>query len=191
MDAASIATTRSAKERSRRAAGLDSFRALFVLPDPRSGGFQASIRGHQLPLADPDSRHELAPTPNDLLITSIASALAWTARRFLRGHELDEYVSVTAHSRTQQESSYLCELTLVVSVSEACALEVDALTTALERELDARAHGMQLNVHVHVDELRPLLAEAEASRPAPRSDDREARQHAATALGWAPRLVAE
>jgi uncharacterized OsmC-like protein len=182
MDAASIATTRSAKEPSRRAAGLDSYRALFVLPDPRSGGFQANIRGHQLPLADPDSRHELAPTPSDLLITSIASALAWTARRFLRGHELDEYVSVTAHSRTQQGSSYPRELALVVSVSEACALEVEALTTALERELDARAHGMQLTVRVHVDELRPLLAEAEASRPVPRGDGREVRQR--TAQHW-------
>jgi hypothetical protein len=116
---------------------------------------------------------------------SIASALAWTARRFLRGHELDEYVSVTAHSRTQQESSYLCELALVVSVSEACALEVEALTTALECELDARVHGMQLTVRVHVDELRPMLAETEASRPVPRSNGREVRQPGATVFGWA------
>ena len=53
---------------------------LFVIPRGRGDGFQASIRGHILDLADPNSGHALAPTPDDLFIASIASGLAWSAQ---------------------------------------------------------------------------------------------------------------
>jgi len=73
-----------------------SSNGLFVIPRGRGDGFQASIRGHILDLADPNSGHALAPTPNDLFIASIASGLAWSARSFLRSHRLPDDVSVFA-----------------------------------------------------------------------------------------------
>jgi hypothetical protein len=59
--------------------------ALFVVPNRRGDGFQASVRGHILDLIDPSS-YALAPTADDLLVVSFASALAWSARSFLRTH---------------------------------------------------------------------------------------------------------
>jgi hypothetical protein len=50
--------------------------ALFVIPTRRGDGFRASVRGRMLDLADPDAGHRLAPTPDDLFLLSIASALA-------------------------------------------------------------------------------------------------------------------
>jgi len=62
--------------------------ALFVVPSGRGDGFRATKRGHVLELADPDSGHALAPTPDDLLIVSIAANFAWSAQRFLRARRL-------------------------------------------------------------------------------------------------------
>ena len=62
--------------------------ALFVMPTRRGEGFQASVHGRMLDLADPGSDHGFAPTPDDLFILSIASDLAWTARSYLRARGL-------------------------------------------------------------------------------------------------------
>jgi uncharacterized OsmC-like protein len=128
--------------------GLDSSRTLFVLPDPRSGGFRASIRGHQLVLADPDSRHELAPTPDDLLSTSIASSLAWRARRFLRTRGLDDYVTVTAEARSRQNSGELTDIALTVTITESSEDTLAALTGLLQAALVARSQDVPLSVRV-------------------------------------------
>jgi hypothetical protein len=55
------------------AAAATSSNGLFVIPCGRGDGLQASIRGHILDLADPNSGHALAPTPDDLFVASIAS----------------------------------------------------------------------------------------------------------------------
>ena len=57
--------------------------ALFIIPTRRGDGFNASIHGHMLELADPTDPR-LAPSPDDLVVASFASDLAWSARRFLR-----------------------------------------------------------------------------------------------------------
>lgn len=62
--------------------GSDSHR-LFVIPTGRGGGFEASIHGHLLELADP-ADHRFAPNPHNLLVAAVASpehklASPWTA----------------------------------------------------------------------------------------------------------------
>src|SRR5437870_13876118 len=95
-------------------AGPTSRQALFVIPRGRGGGFQASIRGHVLDLADPSSGHALAPTPDDLFIVSIASELAWTTRRILRAAGLPDDVSVSANWRTNTDLPNLADIDLTV-----------------------------------------------------------------------------
>ena len=99
-----------------------STHALFVIPRAHGDGFRASIRGHILELADPSSGHELAPTPDDLHVASIASELAWSAQRLLRAHGLPDHVSVSAEWQA--------------SAAEGAS---DALTAAFEQRLAARA----------------------------------------------------
>ena len=119
-----------------------SSQALFVIPCGRGGGFQASIRGHILDLADPSSGHALAPTPIDLFIVSIASDLAWTARSILRTHGLPDDVSVSATWRRQEEHwdrTSLTDINLTVTVSARAKAARAALAAALENILEARS----------------------------------------------------
>jgi uncharacterized OsmC-like protein len=116
--------------------------ALFVSPHERRDGFWASIRGHVLDLADPSFGHALAPTPNDLFIISIASDLAWTARKILRTHGLPDDVSVSATWRTQEEHggrTSLADINLTVTVSARAKAARAALAAALENILVARS----------------------------------------------------
>src|SRR5262249_28173752 len=63
------------------------------------------------------SSHILAPTPDDLLIASIASELAWTARRFLLAYGLPEDVSVSATWRTPEDPRPLADINVTATVS--------------------------------------------------------------------------
>jgi len=111
---------------------LLSSSALFVVPRGRGDGFQARVRGHVLDLVDP-SFYALAPTADDLLIVSIASPLAWTARTFLRTRGLPDYVSVTAEWQTHDD------VNLTVTVSRGAEVVSDELTAALEHTVESRS----------------------------------------------------
>jgi uncharacterized OsmC-like protein len=113
--------------------------ALFVVPNRQGDGFRASIRGHLLDLAEPSPGHGLAPTPDDLLIASIASDLAWSARYFLRAHGAPEDVSVSAAWRTLKTPSRLADIRITVSVPDSVETESDALMAALEERVAARS----------------------------------------------------
>jgi hypothetical protein len=111
--------------------------ALFVVPNRRGDGFQASVRGHILDLIDPSS-YALAPTADDLLVVSFASALAWSARSFLRTHGLPDYVSVSAEWQSDEGQPRPANISVTVTVSNsAAAIRVD-LAAALENDLAAR-----------------------------------------------------
>jgi hypothetical protein len=101
--------------------------ALFVLPGRHGNGFSATIRGQMLELADPRSGHALAPTPEDLLITSIAADLAWSTQCFLRTRGLPDSVSVSGAWRTKSSPPALADIEMTVVVSRG----VDALRTQL------------------------------------------------------------
>jgi uncharacterized OsmC-like protein len=134
----SVGARRTA-ETSNRQMALISARELFVLPHDRRDGFWSSINGHVLDLADPDAGHALAPTPDDLFVVSIASELAWTARRILRGNALPDDVSVSAKWRTTADPPALSDITLTIAVSRRAEAASEALTAAVEKGLAARS----------------------------------------------------
>ena len=122
--------------------------ALFIIPTRRRDGFKAGIRGHMLDLADPtDDR--LAPSPDDLLIASIASRLAWSAQRFLRAHGLPDYVSVSA--KWQRDLPSLADINLTITVSRPAEAVSAALAAALDNSLPARSL-VRLVVDISLDE---------------------------------------
>jgi putative redox protein len=122
--------------------------ALFVLPSRRGDGFRASIRGHLLELADPSPGHGLAPTPDDLLIASIASDLAWAARRLLRAQGLPDDVSVSAEWRTLENSPKVGDVSVTVTVSETLEAMSDALIASLMERVAARSLDEPVCLHL-------------------------------------------
>jgi uncharacterized OsmC-like protein len=115
-------------------------RALHIMPTRRGDGFKATIHGHTFELADPtDGR--LAPSPDDLLIASIASDVAWSARRLLRANGLPDDLSVSATWRTTEGHSSLAEINLTVAVSSRAESMRTALSTAFEQSLVARSRA--------------------------------------------------
>jgi hypothetical protein len=130
--------------------GVDSApvrRTLFVIPTTRGDGFRASIRGHRLELAEPTDRAS-APTPDDLLIASISSDLAWAARRFLRDHALADDVSVSAAWWTFENSWRPNDGRVTVAVAGASEATRNALAATLEERLVGRALDNHLRVSV-------------------------------------------
>jgi putative redox protein len=111
---------------------------LFIIPTRRGDGFTASIHGHMLELADPTD-HRLAPSPDDLFVASIASELAWSARRFLRAYGLPDNVSVSAKWRTTEGLPGLADITLTVTVPRRAEAVSAALAAAFENSLAARS----------------------------------------------------
>jgi hypothetical protein len=113
--------------------------ALFVGPYRSGDGFRASVRGHILGLADPDSPDRLAPTPRDLVAAALASDVAWFARQFLRDRARDDYVSVSVRTSTSEGLPSWCSFDVTVDVSEQAAPLGTMLLTALEERFAAAA----------------------------------------------------
>jgi putative redox protein len=133
---------------------------LSVVPTRRGDGFRASIRGHLLELAEPTG-HGLAPTPDDLLIASIASDLAWCARRFVREHGLPDHVNVSAAWRTLENPPRLADVSVTVAVPEAAAAMSDALMTALDERVAARSLDDPRASTVSLHRESPVVVAAE------------------------------
>ena len=112
--------------------------ALFIVPTRRGNGFEASIHGHILELADPTD-HRLAPSPDDLVIAGISSDLAWAARRLLRARGLPDDVSVSARWDTAEDPPGLANVTLTVTVSTRATALSGALAAAFANSLAARS----------------------------------------------------
>jgi uncharacterized OsmC-like protein len=140
------AATDNAHNRDEQAAATSNY-GLFVIPRGRGDGFQASIRGHILALADPNSGHALAPTPDDLFIASIASGLAWSARSFLRTHQLPDDVSVSATWRTHEGLPGLADINLTVTAPKNAEALGAALGAAFADTLAARSPSDPL-IHI-------------------------------------------
>jgi hypothetical protein len=111
---------------------------VFVIASPRGDGLRASIGGHLLELADPSAGNGLAPTPDDLLRASIASDVAWFARRFLRDRGHDDYVGVTARPSPNEGSPDVDCVDVTLTVSKHAAAVRGMLSAALEREVAGR-----------------------------------------------------
>jgi hypothetical protein len=130
-----------AGRRTRKPLIVSSFpnsRSLFIVPTRRGDGFRANVRGRILELEDP-SDHRFAPTPTDLVILSIASDLAWFARRFLHGHGEAADVSVAAAWQAVDDPPRLTDLEISVTLPSTTETTGDALQSALEER--AAAHS--------------------------------------------------
>ena len=126
--------------------------ALFVIPRERRGGFQASIRGHMLDLADPTPGHALAPTPNDLFVVAHASELAWCARRLLDAHGLSDGASVSATWRTDGDLSAVARFDLALALPPCAQALAAGLGAALDKSLAARSVARP-TVHIRFDQV--------------------------------------
>jgi uncharacterized OsmC-like protein len=115
----------------------DGAALLSVIPR-RGEGLQAGIRGHMLELSDPTD-HLLAPAPDDLLVASLASELAWSARTLLRASGLADDVSVSAEWRTTEHLPRLADINLTVTVSKDAEAVSAALAAAFEKSLAERS----------------------------------------------------
>jgi DsbC/DsbD-like thiol-disulfide interchange protein len=122
--------------------------ALFIIPTRQADGFRAGIHGHMLELADPTDRR-LAPSPDDLLVASMAAHLAWSARSFLRAYRLPDYVSVSAKWQTGGPS--VADITLTVTVRRPAKAVSAALAAALDNSLPARSLARPV-VHISLEE---------------------------------------
>lgn len=114
-----------------------SRRSLFVNPHGRRDGFWTNIRGHVFDLADPRSAL-LAPTPDDLYIASIASALAWSARSFLRTQGLRDDVCVAAEWLSDEDPTGLADINVTIRIPRCAEAVHAALSALIESSLAAR-----------------------------------------------------
>lgn len=124
-----------------------SSQSLYVVPPKPGADFRASIRGHILELADPNSQYVLAPTPDDLLVASLAAELAWSTRAFLRAHGLPEEVSVAANWRMYDELPGPNEIALTVTMSEHAEPSSAELARLFEGGLGSR---LLIHPRVHI-----------------------------------------
>ena len=124
-------------------------RALFITPTRWGEGFTASIHGHTLTLADPRD-HRLAPSPDDLLVASIASDFAWCARRLLRANGLPDDVSVSARWQSTDGQPSLADIALTVRVSARANVASPALAAAFANTVAARSLA-ELVVHISLE----------------------------------------
>ena len=125
---------------------------LFVIPRDRGNGFQASIRGHMLDLADPASGHVMAPTPNDLFVVAHASELAWCARRLLDVHGLSDGASVSAMWRTDGDLSAVAQFDLTLTLPSRAEELAGRVGLALNKSLAAGSVARPA-VHIRFDQM--------------------------------------
>jgi hypothetical protein len=76
-----------------------------------------------------------------IFIVSIASDLAWSARHFLRAHELRDDVDVSAEWRTPENPPKLADISMTVTGSATVEAISDALEDALMERVAARSLG--------------------------------------------------
>jgi uncharacterized OsmC-like protein len=101
-----------------------------------------------LELAEPSPAHRLAPTPDDLFIASIASDLAWSARRFLHAHGLPDDVNVSAEWGRLENPPRLTDVSMTVTVSETVEEMSDALKDTLAERVAARSLNEPPRLHL-------------------------------------------
>ena len=127
--------------------------SLVVLPRPQGEGLQAWIRGRSVDLADPARGHAFTPTPDDLLVSAIASNLAWSARSFLARRALGDDVTVSARWSTQGSSLGDVDVYVQVTVANVNEVQRDALQQQLEAAVPAHLGRRQIELVLDFDQL--------------------------------------
>ena len=88
--------------------------------------FSIAIRGHVLHIdqPEPDGGSDTGPTPTELFIASLASCVAFYARRYLKRHNLpEEGLTVTAEAQSGAKPSRVATMTISVTLPEGVPAE--------------------------------------------------------------------
>ena len=83
--------------------------------------FDIAIRGHILHVDQPESDGgtDTAPTPTELLVASLASCVAFYARRYLQRHDLPQQgLIVTAQAESGAKPSRVASITVTLTLPE-------------------------------------------------------------------------
>ena len=83
--------------------------------------FSIGVRGHVVHVDQPeaDGGTDTAPTPTELFVASLASCVAFYARRYLRRHGLPEGLAVVAEADFGTKPSRVASVTMSLTVPEA------------------------------------------------------------------------
>ncbi|MDP9164673.1 MAG: OsmC family protein [Actinomycetota bacterium] len=88
--------------------------------------FSIAIRGHVLHVdqPEPDGGSDTGPTPTELFVASLASCVAFYARRYLTRHNLpEEGLTVTAEAQSGANPSRVATMTISVTLPEGVPAE--------------------------------------------------------------------
>jgi putative redox protein len=83
--------------------------------------FDIAIRGHVVHVdqPEPDGGTDTAPTPTELFVASLASCVAFYARRYLKRHDLpQEGLTVTAQAESGAKPSRVASMTITLTLPE-------------------------------------------------------------------------
>ena len=118
--------------------------------------FAIGIRGHVLHVDPPesDSGADSAPTPTELFVASLASCVAFYARRYLTRHNLpEEGLAVSATAEFGAKPSRIATMTLVLTLPDGVPLD------KREALLAVASHCTVHNTLTHPPEVTVRLAD--------------------------------
>ena len=118
--------------------------------------FSIAIRGHVVHVDQPeaDGGGDTAPTPTELFVASLASCVAFYARRYLARHELPEKgLIIRAHSESGAKPSRVASVTITLSLPDGVP---EAKRQAL---LAVASHCTVHNTLTHTPEVLIQLAD--------------------------------
>jgi putative redox protein len=83
--------------------------------------FDIAIRGHVIHVDQPESDGgtDTAPTPTELFVASLASCVAFYARRYLKRHDLPQQgLTVSAQAESGAKPSRVASMTIIVTLPD-------------------------------------------------------------------------
>ena len=118
--------------------------------------FDIAIRGHVLHVDQPESDGgtDTAPTPTELFVASLASCVAFYARRYLQRHDLPQQgLTVTAQAESGAKPSRVASILVTLTLPEGVPAE------KREALLAVASHCTVHNTLTHPPEVLVQLAE--------------------------------
>ena len=118
--------------------------------------FDIAIRGHVIHVDQPESDGgtDTAPTPTELFIASLASCVAFYARRYLKRHGLPQGgLTITAEAESGAKPSRIASVTLTLTLPEGVPKD------KREALLAVASHCTVHNTLTHPPEVLVQLAE--------------------------------
>ena len=118
--------------------------------------FSIAIRGHVIHVDQPVSEggSDTAPSPTELFVASLASCVAFYARRYLKRHDLpQEGLTVTAEAESGAKPSRVASVTITLTLPEGVPAD------KREALLAVASHCTVHNTLTHPPEVRMQLSD--------------------------------